>query len=241
MIEINLIPDVKLELIRARRLRAIVISVAVIVSIVAGSIVALLASYVFGVQTIMRTTTEGIIKEQMTELQSQKDLPKLLTIQNQLEDLESAHGKKTMSSRVFDLMSVTLPTGVNEVALTKLSIDVTEKRMEIEGEAINGFESLEVFKKTLAVTKLAYIDEEGKSQSVTIVSDIQEGDRGYGERADGTRVLRFSLSFTYDETIFMPSIKNASFVGPVKQNATDSKQGVPQGLFTNPSKSEEEG
>lgn len=235
MIEINLIPDVKLELIRVRRLRTMVISGAIIASIAAGAVVILFASYVLGVQAVQKKLSEDTISKEMIKLQDQKDLPKLLTMQNQLNELQSAHDKKVISSRSFDLMTTILPTTPNKVSLTKLSIDVVAKKISIEGEAENGYESLEVFKKTLAVTKLVYVDGT-ESKNVLVASDIQEGDRSYGERADGKRVLRFTLSFTYAEEIFLPAIKNASFVGPTKQNATDSKQGVPTDLFTSPAK-----
>lgn len=47
MIEINLIPDVKQELLKAQRTRSMVVSIAIISSIAAASVVVLLLVYIF--------------------------------------------------------------------------------------------------------------------------------------------------------------------------------------------------
>ena len=80
MIEINLVPDVKQELIKAQRIRATVISVSVIVTIASGIILALLASYVFGVQTVRSSLADSEITTKNKEVQSNQDLSKLTQI-----------------------------------------------------------------------------------------------------------------------------------------------------------------
>mgnify|MGYP001584056236 FL=1 len=52
MIELNLVPDVKQEFIRAKRIRNVVISTVILVGIVSIGVVVLLALYLFGVQTV---------------------------------------------------------------------------------------------------------------------------------------------------------------------------------------------
>ena len=52
MIEINLIPDVKQELLRAQKGRAVVISASIFASVIAVGVVALLLVYIFGVQGV---------------------------------------------------------------------------------------------------------------------------------------------------------------------------------------------
>lgn len=61
-IEINLVPDVKQELIQAKRVRTLVI-VTTTVAAVAIGIVVLLAVYLFGVQTVRQTLADGAIKD----------------------------------------------------------------------------------------------------------------------------------------------------------------------------------
>lgn len=68
MIEINLIPDVKRELLRAQRARTTVISAAIVISIVAGAVVAALALYVYGVQTVRGVLLDNQIKDGAAKL-----------------------------------------------------------------------------------------------------------------------------------------------------------------------------
>ena len=58
MIEINLVPDIKQELIKAQRVRSTVITGAILVGLISISIVAILAFYIFAVQT-----TRGFIAD----------------------------------------------------------------------------------------------------------------------------------------------------------------------------------
>ncbi len=233
MIEINLIPDVKLELLRTQRQRRNVISLSILVAIVAGALVALLAVYVFVVQTVAIGFTDNAIDTQYKDLQKVQDLSKTLTIQKQLEEVSSLHSEKRLSSRVFDIMSTVVPTGTNKVSLSNFELDAEKNTITIEGEAMNGYEALEVFKKTISKTTFEYVKNGKKQAPLLIASDITDGDQRYGESNDGTRVLRFSLSFTYPAALFAPTSEQGRIIAPNKQNATDSAVGVPSSLFTN--------
>ena len=149
MIEINLVPDVKLELLRAKRQRANVISIAIITAIVSLAVMAILAFYTYGVQTIASNLADSSIDKEFKELNSVNDLSKTLTVQSQLEELQGLHDDKHISSRIFDIISTVVPQGENKVSISSLSLDTEENTITIEGEATNGYEALEVFKKTI--------------------------------------------------------------------------------------------
>ena len=106
MIEINLVPDVKLELLRVRRNRTAVVSASILISLISGGIVVLLALYVFAGQTLAGRSLDGTIDEQSKKLSSVEDLSEMLTIQSQLTQLSATHDNKTVTSRLFDLISV---------------------------------------------------------------------------------------------------------------------------------------
>lgn len=232
MIEINLIPDVKLELLKARRQRRMIISAAILISIIAGAIVVLLTLYAFGVQTVADTLADNGIKDESQKLAKVKDLSKTLTIQNQLEQLSRSQSEKNVTSRLFDIISVTVPEGKNAVTIKRLAFKSEDSMIDIEAEATNGYEALEVFKKTIAQTTFQY-NVDGKAQKpIKIATSIADGERRYSEDDQGRQVLRFSLSFTYPEEMFKPDSENGRIVGPNKQTATDSAQGVPTSLFS---------
>lgn len=233
MIEINLIPDVKLELLRTQRQRRNVISIAILVAMAAGAVVVLLAMYVFVVQAVAIGLADNAIKSESEKLQKVQDLSKTLTIQNQMEAIASLHSEKYISSRVFDIISTVVPTGDNSVSISRFQLDAAENTISIEGQASNGYAALEAFKKTIAKTTFEYVQDGVRQTGLHIASDITDGDQRYGESSDGKRVLRFSLSFTYPTELFAPTSEQGRIVAPNKQNATDSAVGVPKSLFTN--------
>lgn len=233
MIEVNLIPDVKLELLKVRRQRRMVTTGAIFTTLVAGGLVVLLSTYAFGVQAIAGTVVDGTIKTESKKLQSVEDLEKTLTIQTQLGSLKQLHDEKHISSRIFEIIATAVPSGENSILISRLSLDTDEKVVTIEGEAVNGYEALEVFKKTIEQTTFEY-DVDGEPQTgVAIASRVSDGERRYGESTTGQRVLRFTLSFEYPEQLFERQSQNGKIIGPNQQNVTDSARGVPESLFTN--------
>ena len=232
MIEINLVPDVKLELLKARRQRKLVVSASILVAIVSVGVVALLAVYAFGAQTALEAIADNSIKDESGKLDDIKDLSKTLTIQHQLNELSSLQKDKKVSSRLFDIISVTVPSGENQVRISRLNMDTEANTIDIEAEAANGYEAMEVFKKTLAQTKFQFNLDGQAQKPINIAKTISEGERNYGEDADGKQILRFALSFTYPDELFDPSAQDGRVVAPNQQRATDSSQGVPESLFS---------
>lgn len=231
MIEINLVPDVKQELLKAQRVRISVISMAIIVGLVAAGIVVALAMWVFAVQAARDVITDNTIKSESQKLSAVEDISNTLTIQNQLSKLPEMHDGKHIDSRIFDVLATINPPAPNNVAITKLTLDSNESTITIEAQAANGYPALEVFKKTIEATKFEY-NKDGENHSIALATSMNDSDRSYGEDASGAKVLRFTLSFGYSAELFSRSAQNAVIVAPTKTNVTDSFLGVPQSLFT---------
>ncbi|RZJ39805.1 MAG: hypothetical protein EON86_13700, partial [Brevundimonas sp.] len=166
MIEINLIPDVKQELLKARRVRTYVISVAILVGIVSVAVVVLLALYLFGVQTVRSTLADGTINSKSKDLQQVEDLSNTLTVQNQLTKLSAMHEDKNIDSRFFSVLAAVNPATPNEVSISSAVVDSESKNIKLEGQAVNGFDAAEALKKTILGTTLSYTDESGEKKSI---------------------------------------------------------------------------
>jgi len=231
MIEINLVPDVKQELIKAQRVRVSVISISILTGLIAAGVVVLLAIWVFGVQTARSVILDNTIQSESETLASVEDVNDVLTIQNQLSRISEMHDNKTITSRVFDILTTINPSEPNNVAVTNLLLDLETSTITIEGQAANGYPALETFKKTIEATTLRF-NQNDEQVSVPLASDMSDSERSYGEDASGARVLRFTLSFVYPEELFSRAAQNATIVAPERANATDSFQGVPHSLFT---------
>lgn len=230
MIEINLIPDVKRELLRAQRTRATVISVSIFVSIIAAGAVIALCLYVFGVQTVRGAILDGQIKDGDAKLAEVQDLSKMLTIKNQLTKISELNGEKKMDSRLFDVLSAVIPPSPNEVQVSQLSIDAEESIIRIEGQT-RGYDSMEVFKKTVESAVVTYTQDE-EEQTVNLASNISVSEASYGANAENQKVLRFTMSFTYAEELFSPAVPAITIKLSQNGNVTDSYLGIPKSVFT---------
>lgn len=245
MIEINLIPDVKQELLKAQRLRATVVSVSIIVSIAAAALVTLLLVYVYVVQFGRNVYLDGQIEDKSSQLAKVEDLSRMVTIQNQLGKISSLNDQKSISSRLFDTLAAVIPPEPNSVQVSQIDINTDEKVIRLEGQT-RGYDSMEVFKKTVssAIIKTVNASDDNSDNSsdlIYLASDIDTADVSYGEDANGNKVLRFSMSFTYADELFASTVDSVSIKLSINGNVTDSYLGLPKSVFTERAKDIEEG
>lgn len=120
MIQLNLLPDVKLEYIKARQKKRLVVSVASVASIAFLAIMLLLLFYVKVVQNEHLNNLNKDITAKTKELKEKPDLEKILTIQNQLNSLPGLHDNKVISSRLFDYLTQLTPS---EATISDVTID----------------------------------------------------------------------------------------------------------------------
>src|SRR5438270_5715427 len=111
MIQMNLLPDVKLEYIKAQRMRRLVLVVSVLVTIV--SVGLLVLTLMFNVYQKHRSDNlSKNIAVESKELQDKPQIDRILTVQNQLESLTSLHSQKYAASRIFDYLNSVTPSNV---------------------------------------------------------------------------------------------------------------------------------
>lgn len=230
MIEINLIPDVKQELLKAQRQRAGVISVSIFTSIVAGGVVAALLIYIFAIQNVRGALLDGQITDKYATLSEVEDISKIITIQNQVNKLSELNGERTMNSRLFDVIAAVTPPGENAIKFSKVNVNAADSTIILEGQA-SGFSATEVFRKTLDSAEFSF-SQDGESKTVKLASNISMTEVSYGEDETGQRVLRFVLSFTYPTELFASTTGSPVFKLSIDGNVTDSYLGIPRSLFT---------
>ena len=232
MIEVNLIPDVKREYLRAQRMRNSVVSLSILVSIIAGVIVALLVGYV-GTQTAREWLANNDIKTEYNKISSIKDANQIITIQHQLSQISSMHSNKMMNSRIFSVLEAVNPPAPNDIKMSTINLDPNETRLTIEGSATNSFEATDKLKKMILNTKITYTDSNNQAQSTKLASNVTVSDTSYGEDASGAKVLRFKLTFVYPEELLSNNSKNVRIEAPTgSTDVTDSRLHVPDSLFT---------
>ena len=225
MIEINLIPDVKRELIRAKRARTYVISGAVLAGIVSVGLVVLMV-VILGVQNITVQSNSNAIKDNSAELLNDEGLPNLLTIQHQLTKISEYHNEKNMYSRLFDLLSKINTDGKNLISFSKITADDETGTVRIEAQTRKGYPAADVLKKTIQNTTFSYVEDDQTYSDVLLASDVILTDMSYGTDAEEKLSLQFTITFSYDPLLFARSSEDATVSGLGKKDVTDSYLGL---------------
>ena len=132
MIQFNLLPDVKIEYIKTRNRKRMILLVSAIASGAALTIFIILFLFVRVNQPRHMKDLEKDIKDNVSEIQKTQDLDKILTIQNQLNSLPGLHDKKIVSSRVVDYLTKVTP---NQATISDVQIDFDGNSMTLSGNA----------------------------------------------------------------------------------------------------------
>jgi len=191
MVQFNLLPDVKLAFIKARRTKYLVLMAA---SLAAGisltiMIMLLLAVNVFQKSHLSRVDKD--IKKHTSDLQKIPDLTKILTIQNQLKSIPALNSKKPVTSRLFGYLGQVVPA---EMSITGYEVNFAEHTMQFTGAA-DTLDRVNVFADTLKFTTFS-------TQNDTKLSKNAFSNVVLTSFARTATNTTYSISVSYDETIF---------------------------------------
>src|SRR5690606_10012249 len=148
MIQFNLLPDIKLEYIKAKRTKRMVLLIA---SGVAGGSLAifLLLFLSVGLQNQHINNMSEDIKRDSEQLQDIDDLDKILTVQNQLNNLTEVHEGKPVASRLKRFIPQITP---QQVSYATIEINFAANTISFSGSA-DSLRTVNQFIDTLKFTK----------------------------------------------------------------------------------------
>ncbi len=219
MVQFNLLPDVKLAYVHARRSKQMVIVVAGLAAAASLFILILLCLVVYGIQKKHLSDVNKDIKASTKQLKDTKDLDKILTIQNQLNSLPALHAQKPVTSRLFGYLAQITPA---QVSISSINVDFTAHSMQISGTADN-IVTINTFVDTLKFTTYATT---GSTQEPKAFSDVVLSSFGIGSPTSSS----YAVSFSFNADIF-DSSKAVALTVPQGKITTRSEIAKPTDLF----------
>lgn len=232
MMQINLLPDVKLEFVKARRLKRTIISVCALVSGVALTIFVLMFISVVVVQKQHLGNLDDDIKQQTKQLEDMPDIAKILTIQNQLSSLPSLHKEKPVASRIFTYIQQLAP---GEASISTLTVNFDEQTMEVTGDAVS-LAAVNKFADTIKFTSFV-LESDPTASGKPAFSEVTLSQFGIGGNAGANgKPASYTIKLKYAPEIFS-SESNVKLTIP-NQVTTRSQTEKPQNVFDTPATTE---
>lgn len=161
MIQFNLLPDVKLEYIKAKRTKHLIMLASFVVTGISVALVVLLFIGVNVAQKGHLNRLDEDIKSKTTQLQNEGEIDKILTIQNQLNTLNGLHDSKPAAERLSAYLEQVTPA---QVTISQIVTDFTTNTMTIDGDA-RDLKSVNEFIDTLKFTD--YEEEVKDAENIT--------------------------------------------------------------------------
>ncbi len=221
MIQLNLLPKVKLEYIKAQRTRRIVISVSILVCIISVALLFLLFSYDL-LQKKHLSDLDKDIKTEVSQLQAKPGINQILTVQNQLESLTTLHSGKPAVSQLFNYVNEVTPA---QADISDLTVDFTKQSISITGSADN-LSSVNQYIDTL---KLTTYKTNKNSSATKAFNSVVLSNFGLSSTASSGKPATFTITLNYDPNIF--DITQSAVLSVPNTTTTRLEVSSPSDLF----------
>lgn len=205
MVQFNLLPDVKLDYVKTRRTKRMVMLASFTAIGLAIFVMVLMFLIVNVFQKQHISNLDQDIATKTKQLEGVPDLDKVLTIQNQLSSLTSLHEQKSSTSRLFGYLVQLTP---QDAKISDVTMDMETGTMSIEGSA-GRLETINRFVDTLKFTNYNDGATTDKAFTEVVLSSFGVSDSNAN---DNTRTS-YSIQFKYNQAIF-DNTKTVALVVP---------------------------
>lgn len=195
MIQLNLLPDVKLEYIKAERSRRLIFSISFLVA-AASIVLLLLLLSVEGLQKKHLNDLTKDIASNSKKLQNEPQITKILTVQNQLGSLTELHAQEPAAGRLFTYLNQVTPNNVN---ITDLKADFTQQTMTITGTS-DSLANVNKYIDTLKYTTFTTGD--GSKPQPAFNNIVLSSFSLNSGTQDASQAANYTITLSFDKTIF---------------------------------------
>lgn len=198
MIQFNLLPDVKIEYLKARRTKRLVMLAA---SIIAGGSVVIMVALFVGVNVFQKNHMKNLradIDTMSTQLQNEPEINKILTVQNQLGSLNDLHENKPAAERLGTYLPEIVPV---DATVSSLNVDFAAYTMTFNGSA-KSLKAVNQFVDTLKFTKYTSDGQTANAFSKVVLASFSLSS------SDGNAwPATYQITLAYDPVIFTSTQK----------------------------------
>lgn len=215
MIQFNLLPDIKIEYIKARRNKRMVMLGS---GIVAGISAVIAISLFVGVNVVQRQHLGNLkddVERDSQRLQDEPDIARILTVQNQLNVLDDLHAQKPAASRLRDYIGRLTP---RQISISEFEIDFTTNTMTFDGTAA-ALRDVNQFVDAMKFTTFEAGEQQGNAFSSVVLASFGRSDTA---AASGDQAANFQVTLAFNPVIF--------------NNAHNVRFEVPEGTTTRSSR-----
>ena len=189
MIQFNLLPDVKKEYVKAKRLKRMIMSASVLASAGAIGVTVLMFTFVHVAQKKNISDLGKDIQKVTSDIKATPNLDSILTVQNQLSLLPQLHESKPLTSRLFDYISFVSP---QTVRVSSVELDTKLSTMSVSGSA----DSIATVNKFVDNLKAVQYAAAGSNDTLPTFSNVVTQITGSNQSAE------YRITMAYDPSIY---------------------------------------
>lgn len=229
MIQFNLLPDVKIEYLKARQIKRSVIMGAAIVSSIGLTVTVILFIAVNVIQKRHLNNLKVDIDTASKQLREEPELSKILTVQQQLKSLNGLHQNKPAAERLGTYLSQVTP---NDVTISSFEADFDARTMTFSGSA-PALKAVNQFVDTLKFTTYQAGEASGNAFSSVVLSSFSRR-----EQSNDTDAATYQITLSFDQVIMNGSEKVTLNVPTTTTTRSTTER--PSDLFQQSSEDEEQ-
>lgn len=218
MIQVNLLPDVKRDYLRAQQTKHTVMVLAVLATLAAIGLALLLLVYVQVVQPRHLKNVQADIDSGISELKNTENAVKIVTTQGVLEQVPGLQDKKFITSQLFTYLTGFTP---RDVSYAEVKLDLAANTLTLSGQTTT-LERANVLANNLKSAKFTF-KRDGVEQTVTPFSNIVFTNLGKTEQSETGKSVGFVIGFSIDSVMFAENTDE----GKITTNASSEELLLP--------------
>jgi hypothetical protein len=195
MIQLNLLPDVKLEYIKAQKMRSLVTGISIVITAAAILILVLMLVYDLHQRSSINSN-KATIASLTNEIQNKPHINTILTVQNQLMSLGNLYASRPAAYRLFtNYLSELTPEAVS---LNNLSVDFATNSAILTGTA----DSLNTVNQYVDTLKITSYNIQGSSASSPAFSNVVLSSFGITQAQTNGQNASFTINLDFSPDLF---------------------------------------